>query len=236
MRTALLASSRALAHAPLGGRRCRAPARARAPPVVAAHRAMHAAPDGSGETLNASLRAGRAALAGTGPLTLVLGNEAADMDSIACAVAFAALLRAGGDEGAVVVVGVPRADLRLRAEVAWLLERERVDVEAMLFSDDAELGAIKAAGRLHRTVLVGAFTRRCRGTLEAKLLAFRPRLSRRPQPSFWGGRERGGQHGNADRGPPCRRRDVHKRTAGHPARGLMCYARGAWLRMLSSMC
>ena len=117
---------------------------------------MRAAPAGSGETLNASLRAGRAALAGTGPLTLVLGNEAADMDSIACAVAFAALLRAGGDEGAVAVVGVPRADLRLRAEVAWLLERERVDVDAVLFSDDAELGAIKAAGRLRSTVLVGA--------------------------------------------------------------------------------
>ena len=142
---------------------------------------MHAASAGSGVTLNASLRAGRAALAGTGPLTLVLGNEAADMDSIACAVAFAALLRAGGDEGAVAVVGVPRADLRLRAEVAWLLERERVDVDAMLFSDDAQLGAIKAAGRLRRTVLVGA----CLHALPAvarvlTLLSCLPRGARRP--------------------------------------------------------
>ena len=117
---------------------------------------MHAASAGGGAMLNSSLHAGRAALAGSGPLTLVLGNEAADMDSIACAVAFAALLRARGDDGACAVVGVPREDLRLRAEVAWLLEREQVDVAAMVFSDDAELGALKAAGRLKRAVLVGA--------------------------------------------------------------------------------
>ena len=126
-------------------------------------------------SVNASLHAGRAALAGGGPLTLVLGNEAADMDSIACAVAFAALLRAGGDEGACAVVGVPREDLRLRAEVAWLLERERVDVDAMVFSDDAELGALKAAGRLRRAVLVGA--RHCTAATEHRRLTRLPRVA-----------------------------------------------------------
>jgi hypothetical protein len=163
MRAVLLASRAALCHARLRARRGPGPARARASPSIAAHRAMHAAPAGHGAmSLNASLHAGRAALAGSGPLTLVLGNEAADMDSIACAVAFAALLRAGGDEGACAVVGVPREDLRLRAEVAWLLQRERVDVDAMVFSDDADLGALKASGRLRRAVLVGTVTARSR--------------------------------------------------------------------------
>ena len=158
MRAVLLASRAALCTARLRARRGSASARARASPATAAHRAMHAASAASGApaTLNASLHAGRAALAGRGPLTLVLGNEAADMDSIACAVAFAALLRACGDDGAVAFVGVPREDLRLRAEVAWLLQRERVDVDAVVFADDAELGALRAAGRLRRVVLVGA--------------------------------------------------------------------------------
>lgn len=154
MRAVLLAS-RSICHAQLlHARRSPRPAHARASPAAAAH--ARASSGSAAMTLNASLQAGRAALAGSAPLTLVLGNEAADMDSIASAVAFAALLRAGGDDGAVAVVGVPREDLRLRAEVAWLLERERVDVDAMLFSDDVQLGALKAAGRLRRVVLVGA--------------------------------------------------------------------------------
>jgi hypothetical protein len=105
---------------------------------------------------NEALRAGRAALAGLEPLTLVLGNEAADMDSIACACAYAALLRAEGDAGAVALVSVPRADLRLRTDAAWLLERQGVDTAALVFSDELDVRALRASGRLQRAVLVGA--------------------------------------------------------------------------------
>jgi inorganic pyrophosphatase/exopolyphosphatase len=86
----------------------------------------------------------------------VAGNEAADADSIVCALAYAALLRAEGDAGALALVAVPRDDLALRAEVAWLLQREGVDAGALLFADDVDVAKLHADGRLTRTVLVGA--------------------------------------------------------------------------------
>jgi len=107
----------------------------------------------SAESLNERLRAGRSAVldvpAGPGsaaarPLTLVLGNEACDLDSVACAVALAAL-RARGGGTAAAVLGCDRADLRLRPEVAWLLETHGVDPTALLCADD---GLEAAYGRL----------------------------------------------------------------------------------------
>jgi hypothetical protein len=229
MRAVLLASRAALCTARLRARRGSASARVRASPATAAHRAMHAAAaaDGAPKTLNAALHAGRAALAGRGPLTLVLGNEAADMDSIACAVAFAALLRACGDDGAVAFVGVPREDLRLRAEVAWLLERERVDVDAVVFADDAELGALKAAGRLRRVVLVGAGAIYPHAASTQQLTHSPRHRECRPQQTGRGGGERHRRRGGADRGPSRGRRDVRHRCARHPARRLLLNARGA---------
>lgn len=110
---------------------------------------------------NESLRASRAALAGSGPLTLVLGNEAADLDSIACAASYAALLRDTGDAGALPLVAVPRADLALRADVTWLLRRLGVDAAALPFADEVDARALRDAGRLRAAVLVGAFSSLC---------------------------------------------------------------------------
>ncbi len=110
---------------------------------------------GAAEQLSALLRAGRdAALCGSGALTLVLGNEAADLDSIACAASVAALLQSGGTDAAA-LVSVPRADLRLRPEVAWLFEREGIDAQALLFADEMDPMALKASSRPLHVVLVG---------------------------------------------------------------------------------
>jgi|APGre2960657444_1045066.scaffolds.fasta_scaffold01180_3 hypothetical protein len=111
----------------------------------------------SSETLSSLLFRGRdAALSGdsSSALTLVLGNEAADLDSVVCAVGLAALLQSQGCAAAA-VVGVPRADLRLRPELGWLLQRLALDEKMLLCADELDVRAAAAQQTL-RVALVGA--------------------------------------------------------------------------------
>jgi|AntAceMinimDraft_1070359.scaffolds.fasta_scaffold33364_2 inorganic pyrophosphatase/exopolyphosphatase len=101
-------------------------------------------------------------------IILVMGNEAADLDSVACAVSFALTLyrkhakesgSEGGDGGAprmmvVPLIGVPRDDFALRTDAAWLFADVGVDVAALTFTDDLDPLALAAAGRLAELVLV----------------------------------------------------------------------------------
>ena len=88
-------------------------------------------------------------------VTLVLGNEAADLDSVACAVSLAYALHEANDDASrayVPVVCVPREDFSLRADARWLLESIGVDVDALTF--DGEIDFAKTLDDRLRLVLV----------------------------------------------------------------------------------
>lgn len=79
------------------------------------------------------------------PYVVVMGNEAADTDSMASAILLTTLLDMEGNELAkrfpagttfVPLLQLPRKDLVLRAENQYLLELLGVDAESMLFLDD----------------------------------------------------------------------------------------------------
>ena len=72
-------------------------------------------------------------------LTLVLGNEAADLDSVACAVSLAYSLHLADDDETrayAPVVCVPREDFPLRADARWLLDHVGIDVDALTFDGE----------------------------------------------------------------------------------------------------
>ena len=72
-------------------------------------------------------------------LTLVLGNEAADLDSVACAVSLAYSLHLANDDATrayAPVVCVPREDFPLRADARWLLDHVGIDVDALTFDGE----------------------------------------------------------------------------------------------------
>ena len=76
-------------------------------------------------------------------VTLVLGNEAADLDSVACAISLAYALHEANDDASrayVPVVCVPREDFSLRADARWLLESVGVDVDALTFAGEIAFG------------------------------------------------------------------------------------------------
>jgi len=88
------------------------------------------------------------------PITIVAGNEAADLDSIACATAMAAILSVKG-ECCVPYVCVPRDDLPLRPDAQWLLEDAGVDArEAIVFADELDIHNLASEGRLKSLILV----------------------------------------------------------------------------------
>jgi inorganic pyrophosphatase/exopolyphosphatase len=97
--------------------------------------------------LNAFLRAGQAAATTPGTkLYVVMGNEAADLDSIACAIALATSLDRDGvaaeaNERVIPLIAIPRDDFSLRADAAWLLRDLGVDVSSLVFLDDLDVAA-----------------------------------------------------------------------------------------------
>ena len=77
-------------------------------------------------------------------LTLVLGNEAADLDSVACAVSLAYSLHLANDDETrayAPVVCVPREDFPLRADARWLLDHVGIDVDALTFDGEISFSA-----------------------------------------------------------------------------------------------
>ncbi|KNC51582.1 uncharacterized protein AMSG_12073 [Thecamonas trahens ATCC 50062] len=79
---------------------------------------------------------------------LVVGNEAADVDSVVCALAWAYTLRNKAIEGCVVlpVIGVPAAELPLRTEVTALLAATCIDASLFAYPDTVQQ-VVDAVGR-----------------------------------------------------------------------------------------
>ncbi|KAJ3023990.1 hypothetical protein HKX48_008604 [Thoreauomyces humboldtii] len=97
------------------------------------------------------------------PVTVVIGNEAADLDSVVSAVSYAFLestrqeRRAAGPVTEYLpVVGIPRADFALRTECPYALNTGYPDTDItphLTFLDEIDLDALHSASRL-RLVLV----------------------------------------------------------------------------------
>jgi len=88
------------------------------------------------------------------PVRAVLGDEAADLDSMASPVAYAWLLaRGNGERITVPVMNIPRVDFRLRPEAVWLFAQAGVQADNLIFMDEIDLDRAHAQGRL-RLVLV----------------------------------------------------------------------------------
>ncbi len=108
-------------------------------------------PRGS-EKLARFLRSTREGINKRGTVVCVVGNEAADLDSMASAVMYA-YHRAASGENAVPLINIPRSDYKLRTEAVYLFDRCGIDVEDLLFEEDLDLAALHAEGRL-KLVLV----------------------------------------------------------------------------------
>lgn len=67
---------------------------------------------------------------------LVMGNQAADLDSMASALAFACFQAVNGQEGIVPLMPIARADLKLRTETVFVLEQAKINPDHLVFLDD----------------------------------------------------------------------------------------------------
>ena len=84
----------------------------------------------------------------------VLGNEAADLDSMAAAIGAGYWLAAVSDGPLFIpLVNIPRADYKLRTEAVYLLSAVGIGPDLLTFIDEVDLAAVQAAGGL-RLVLV----------------------------------------------------------------------------------
>lgn len=80
---------------------------------------------------------------------VVMGNEAADLDSMVSAVMYAWYL--GECDAALAslpLIPIPREDFRLRTEARYLFDAADLPESELVFAEDLELAALHAAGRL----------------------------------------------------------------------------------------
>ncbi len=86
----------------------------------------------------------------------VIGNEAADLDSMVSAILYGRLVSARGAPGAppaVPVVNCARGDFVLRTEAVYLFASQGLDVEALVFIDEIDFEALYRTGRLRLTLV-----------------------------------------------------------------------------------
>jgi exopolyphosphatase len=79
--------------------------------------------------------------------TIVIGNEAADLDSMASSVAYAYYLYLSG-LNAVPMMNIPRKDFVLRTEAVYLFGAASLSPDDLLFVDDIDLKSIYKNGNL----------------------------------------------------------------------------------------
>lgn len=78
------------------------------------------------------------------PATIIVGNEAADLDSMASAVMYAYYLSLGDESSnPFPLINIPRADFKLRTEAVFLFHEAGVNPDDLLFSEDIDLVKLK---------------------------------------------------------------------------------------------
>ena len=84
---------------------------------------------------------------GDNPLTVVMGNEAADLDSMASAITYAWYLSLTRPESRTIpLINIPRADFKLRTEAVYLFEEAGIGTDSLLFNDDINLDSLADPG------------------------------------------------------------------------------------------
>lgn len=100
--------------------------------------------------LNKFLKDVKTGLAADKRTTVVIGNEAADLDSMASAVAYAYFLKSKGlAENPVPVINIPLNDFKLRTEAVFLFNEAGIDPENLISVDDVDLDALFESGNLN---------------------------------------------------------------------------------------
>lgn len=83
------------------------------------------------------------------PLTIVMGNEAADLDSMVSALCYAwYLYKNDPDTNPCPLINIPREDFKLRTEAVFLFEEAGISIQDLIFIDDLELQKLKSEGLL----------------------------------------------------------------------------------------
>ena len=78
------------------------------------------------------------------PVTVVVGNEAADLDSMASAVLYAYYLNLEDEDvNSFPLINIPRDDFKLRTEAVFLFEDAGVNIDELLFVEDLDLAKLK---------------------------------------------------------------------------------------------
>ncbi|MEA1910393.1 MAG: DHHA2 domain-containing protein [Spirochaetota bacterium] len=81
--------------------------------------------------------------------TIVMGNEAADLDSMASAVTYAWYLNLSDADGKYFpLINIPRADFKLRTEAVYLFQEAGINIDNLLFTEDIDLDKLKAGSNL----------------------------------------------------------------------------------------
>lgn len=82
-------------------------------------------------------------------VTIIMGNEAADLDSMVSAVAYAWYLNLKDSSiNPFPLINIPRADFKLRTEAVYLFKEAGIDVDLLLFSEDVDLKKLDDIGNL----------------------------------------------------------------------------------------
>lgn len=90
----------------------------------------------------------------TKQVTVVMGNEAADLDSMASAVTYAWYLHLNDTGGNYFpLINIPRADFKLRTEAVFLFKEAGVEIDQLLFAEDVDLELLNKEDNL-KLVLV----------------------------------------------------------------------------------
>ncbi len=104
------------------------------------------------QNLHRYLESMRQKIGAGGAVCCVVGNEAADLDSMASAVMYACCRQQNSDgttEPAYIpLINIPREDYKLRTEAVYLFDSVGVKPEQLLFAGDVDLDALHAAGKL----------------------------------------------------------------------------------------
>ncbi len=77
---------------------------------------------------------------------IILGNEAADLDSMASSIAYGYLLNRKETSGGVLpVMPIPRADFKLRTEAVYVFNEAHINLEDVVFFDEVDIEALMSS-------------------------------------------------------------------------------------------
>ena len=103
------------------------------------------AKDQSRNELESFLKNAKNRIGSTGKLCVVMGNEAADLDSMVSAVSYAWYKTETAkqeDTACVPLIPIPRQDFKLRTEAVYLFHEAGIEEASLIFTDDLNLHAL----------------------------------------------------------------------------------------------